>query len=134
MGSPHLPPVTPPPPLPPAGPSTEIHVDRIGGRDAAALVNADDPDVVEIWNLVFVQYNREASSELRLLPSKHVDTGTPERGGWASTQILRPVTNAGFALQGWASSGSFLCFKTNEATTTRTSSNLCCQPSRRSWP
>ena len=64
----------------PCGPCTEIHVDirpeneRAKG-DGAALVNMDHPQVIEIWNLVFIQFNRKKSGALEALPNKHVDTG-----------------------------------------------------------
>jgi len=64
----------------PCGPCSEIHVDlrpeeevkNVPGRD---LVNQDHPQVIELWNLVFIQFNRKTSGELENLPEKHVDTG-----------------------------------------------------------
>jgi alanyl-tRNA synthetase len=59
----------------PCGPCSEIHIDRTPDKSGGKLVNAGDARVMEIWNLVFIQYNRDEAGKLTVLPAKHVDTG-----------------------------------------------------------
>ncbi|MDR1055787.1 MAG: alanine--tRNA ligase [Prevotellaceae bacterium] len=91
----------------PCGPCSEIHIDlrdddERAKIDGASLVNKGNPLVIEIWNLVFIQYNRKADKSLELLPAKHVDTGMGfERLCMAlqakksnyDTDIFQPVIN-----------------------------------------
>ena len=91
----------------PCGPCSEIHIDirtdeernKVSGRD---LVNSDHPEVIEIWNLVFIEFNRMANGKLVNLPQKHIDTGMGfERLSMVlqgvrsnyDTDIFRPLIN-----------------------------------------
>ena len=98
----------------PCGPCSEIHIDLRGDADRAAtsgasLVNADHPQVVEIWNLVFMQFNRMADGSLVPLPNKHIDTGMGfERLAMAmqgkqsnyDTDVFQPLLDRVAALSG----------------------------------
>jgi alanyl-tRNA synthetase len=59
----------------PCGPCSEIHINLTDDYDNPKYVNAGVPECIEIWNLVFIQYNRDEKGKLHELPAKHVDTG-----------------------------------------------------------
>ncbi|KAF5291353.1 hypothetical protein FQA39_LY03504 [Lamprigera yunnana] len=62
-------------PTGPCGHCTEIHIDRLGLTNRSKFVNKGLQDLTELWNIVFIQYNREDDGSIKLLPEKHVDTG-----------------------------------------------------------
>jgi len=87
----------------PCGPCSEIHIDRTPDRSGRKLVNAGTAAVMEIWNLVFIQYNRDEEGRLTPLPARHVDTGmgferlTAVLQGKASnydTDVFKPLMDA----------------------------------------
>jgi alanyl-tRNA synthetase len=87
----------------PCGPCTEIHIDRTPDKSGGPLVNAGRADVIEIWNLVFIQFNRGPDRKLAPLPARHVDTGmgfervTALLQGRTSnydTDVFRPIFDA----------------------------------------
>lgn len=92
----------------PCGPCSEIHVDLRSAEDkqkmpGADLVNADHPDVIEIWNLVFIQFNRKKDGSLAPLKEKHIDTGMgferlvrilQQKNSNYDTDIFKPIIEA----------------------------------------
>jgi alanyl-tRNA synthetase len=59
----------------PCGPCSEIHINTGDDYDNPKYVNAGDPECIELWNLVFIQYNKDEKGEIHDLPMKHIDTG-----------------------------------------------------------
>ncbi|XP_011183669.1 alanine--tRNA ligase, mitochondrial [Zeugodacus cucurbitae] len=89
----------------PCGPCTEIHIDHspTKGHERAKFVNADRSDLTELWNLVFIQYNRNANGSITKLPARHVDTGMgferltailQNKSSNYDTDLFMPIFNA----------------------------------------
>ncbi len=81
----------------PCGPCTEIYIDRTPDMTGGKDVNGEDPRVMEIWNLVFIQYNRNADRSLAPLPAQHVDTGM---GFERITQVIQGA-DSNFGIDLW---------------------------------
>ncbi|MBA4406868.1 alanine--tRNA ligase, partial [bacterium] len=93
----------------PCGPCSEIHINLSDNLEDGSLVNAGLPLCIEIWNLVFIQYNRDAQGTLHDLPSKHVDTGMgfervcavlQKKGSNYDTDVFMPIIDAIAKLSG----------------------------------
>ncbi len=87
----------------PCGPCSEIHINLSDDFDNPKYVNAGTPECIEIWNLVFIQYNRDEKGELHELPAKHVDTGMgfervcavlQKKSSNYDTDVFTPLINA----------------------------------------
>jgi len=100
----------------PCGPCSEIHYDFTPNGCKGSDVNADNPDVMEIWNLVFIQYNRDNTGKLHELPQKHVDTGMgfermvrvlQNRSSNYLTDVFLPLIDELISITGKEYSGKF---------------------------
>jgi len=87
----------------PCGPCSEIHINLSDDFDNPKFVNAGDPKCIELWNLVFIQYNRDENGTLHNLPAKHVDTGMgfervcavlQKKNSNYDTDVFQPIINA----------------------------------------
>lgn len=93
----------------PCGPCSEIHVNLSDDYDNPKYVNAGTPECIEIWNLVFIQYNRDEEGVLHELPEKHVDTGMgfericavlQQKGSNYDTDVFSPIIDSISAMSG----------------------------------
>ncbi|HYT92158.1 MAG TPA: alanine--tRNA ligase [Gemmataceae bacterium] len=99
----------------PCGPCTEIHIDRTPDKTGGELVNKGRAEVIEIWNLVFIQFNRAEDRTLTPLPAKHVDTGMgfervtavlQDKSSNYDTDVFTPIMEAIGSLVGKKYGGS----------------------------
>lgn len=100
----------------PCGPCSEIHYDFTREGCKSGDVNSGNPDVMEIWNLVFIQYNRDSAGELHDLPQKHVDTGMgfermvrvlQNKSSNYLTDVFLPLINELISITGKEYSGNY---------------------------